>query len=72
PEHAQYFLEALDNYAITDRPYQTLAGGEILDVMNRQRDLLRNGETTVDAAIEAIITEGTPILEEAAKRLQGS
>lgn len=71
PEHAEYFLDALENYAVTDRPYQTLAGGEILDVMTRQRDLLRNGETTVDEAIAAIIEEGTPILEEAAARLAG-
>lgn len=71
PDNAQYFLEALDTYAKTDRPYQTLAGGEILDILNRQTTLLRNGETTVDDAINAIITEGTPVLEAAAQRLQG-
>lgn len=72
PEHAEYFLEALDNYAKTDRPYQTLAGGEILDILNRQTTLLQNGETTVEAAIAAIISEGTPVLEAAAARLRGS
>jgi multiple sugar transport system substrate-binding protein len=71
PDNAQFFLEALDSYAKTDRPYQTLAGGEILDILNRQTTLLRNGETTVDDAINAIITEGTPVLEAAAQRLQG-
>ena len=71
PEHAEFFLEALDSYAKTDRPYLTLAGGEILDILNRQTTLLKNGEATVDAAINAIITEGTPVLEAAAARLQG-
>jgi multiple sugar transport system substrate-binding protein len=72
PENAEAFLDALENYAKTDRPYQTLAGGEILDILNRQTTLLRNGETSVDEAINAIITEGTPVLEAAAARLQGS
>jgi multiple sugar transport system substrate-binding protein len=44
PENAEAFLEALDTYAKTDRPYQTLAGGEILDILNRQTTLLKNGE----------------------------
>jgi multiple sugar transport system substrate-binding protein len=72
PENAEAFLDALENYAKTDRPYQTLAGGEILDILNRQTTLLRNGETSVDDAINAIISEGTPVLEAAAARLQGS
>lgn len=72
PEHASFFLDALETYAMTDRPYQTLAGGEILDILNRQTTLLQNGETTVDAAINAIISEGTPVLEAAATRLRGS
>jgi multiple sugar transport system substrate-binding protein len=71
PENAEFFLEAMDTYAKTDRPYQTLAGGEILAILDRQTTLLRSGETTVDDAINAIMTEGTPVLEEAAKRLQG-
>lgn len=71
PENAEAFLDALENYAKTDRPYQTLAGGEILDILNRQTTLLRNGETTVDDAINAIMTEGTPVLEAAAARLKG-
>lgn len=72
PEHASNFLEALETYAKTDRPYQTLAGGEILDILNRQTTLLQNGEATVDAAISAIVSEGTPVLEAAAARLRGS
>jgi multiple sugar transport system substrate-binding protein len=71
PENAEFFLEAMDTYAKTDRPYQTLAGGEILATLDRQTTLLRSGETTVEDAINAIMTEGTPVLEEAAKRLQG-
>jgi multiple sugar transport system substrate-binding protein len=65
-------MDALENYAVTGRPYETLAGGEILDVFNRATELVQSGDMTVDQAIENIIAEGTPVLEEAAKRLQGS
>jgi multiple sugar transport system substrate-binding protein len=71
PEHAHYYLDALENYAVTGRPYQTLAGGEILDIFNRNTQLIESGDLTVDAAIQAIITDGTPVLEEAAKKLNG-
>lgn len=72
PEHASYYKDALATYAVTGRPYQTLAGGEILDVFNRNTDLVQSGDMTVDQAIENILAEGTPVLEEAARRLQGS
>lgn len=72
PEHAQYYLDALDTYAITGRPYQTLAAAEIGDIVARQETLLKNGETDVEAALQAIMAEGTPVLEAAFARLQES
>jgi multiple sugar transport system substrate-binding protein len=72
PANARFYMEALENYAVTGRPYQTLAGGEILDVFNRNTELVQSGDMTVDQAIENILAEGTPVLEEAARRLQGS
>jgi len=72
PANAHFYMDALENYAVTGRPYETLAGGEILDVFNRATELVQSGDMTVDQAIENIIAEGTPVLEEAAKRLQGS
>jgi multiple sugar transport system substrate-binding protein len=69
PEHAEAFLGALDNYAITGRPYQTLAGAEILDILNRETDLIRSGEKTVEEAVAAIMADGQPVLDEAAERL---
>ncbi|HXF63733.1 MAG TPA: extracellular solute-binding protein [Caldilineaceae bacterium] len=71
PENAEYYLEALDTYAVTGRPYQTLAGGQILDIFNRNTQLIQTGDMTVEQAVAAIIEEGTPVLEEAAARLQG-
>ncbi|MCS7219806.1 MAG: sugar ABC transporter substrate-binding protein [Anaerolineae bacterium] len=71
PEHAEYYLDALENYAVTGRPYQTLAGGEILDIFDRNTSLVQTGEKTVEEAVQAIIKEGTPVLEEAYKRLMG-
>lgn len=71
PEHAQYYLDALKNYAVTGRPYETLAGGEILDVFNRNTQLVQTGDMSVEDAVKNIIAEGTPILEDAAKKAQG-
>jgi multiple sugar transport system substrate-binding protein len=68
PEHASYYLDALKNYAVTGRPYLTLAGGEILDIFNRNTQLVESGDMTVEEAVNNIITEGTPVLEEAAAR----
>lgn len=71
PEHAQYYLDALENYAVTGHPYQTLAGGEILDIFNRNTDLVQSGDLSVEDAVAAIMADGTPVLEEAATKLQG-
>lgn len=72
PANAKYYMDALENYAVTGHPYQTLAGGEILDICNRNTQLVQSGDMTVDQAIENILAEGTPVLEDAAKRMQGS
>jgi multiple sugar transport system substrate-binding protein len=71
PEHAQYYLEALDTYAVTGRPYQTLAGGEILDIFNRNTDLIETGDASVEEAVAAIIAEGDPVLQAAEERMKG-
>jgi len=70
PEHAEYFLDALDRYAMTGHPYKTLAGGEIMDIFNRYTDLVQSGDITVEEAVQSIIDEGQPVLDEAYKRLQ--
>jgi multiple sugar transport system substrate-binding protein len=69
PENAEYYLEALKTYAVTGRPYQTLAGGEILDIFTRNTSLIESGDMSVEEAVQKIIEEGTPVLDEAAKRL---
>ncbi|MEM7127890.1 MAG: sugar ABC transporter substrate-binding protein [Chloroflexota bacterium] len=70
PEHAQFYLEALDTYAVTSRPYQTLGAAELNDIVNRQVTLLKSGETDPDSAIAIIVEEGQPVLDEAWDRLQ--
>jgi len=71
PEHAKYYKDALENYAVTGHPYQTLAGGEILDIFNRNTDLIQTGDMKVEDAIAAMIKDGTPVLQDAAKKLKG-
>jgi multiple sugar transport system substrate-binding protein len=72
PEHAQYYLEAMDTYAITGRPYQTLAAAELNDIITRQVTLLKNGETDLESAMAAMMGEGSTVLTDAYNRLQGS
>ena len=69
PDNAGAYLEALENYALTGRPYQTLAAAEYLDTCRRQTNLLRNGDTDVDSAVAEIMADVPPILQEAADRL---
>ncbi|MEM7537597.1 MAG: extracellular solute-binding protein [Chloroflexota bacterium] len=70
PEHANYYLEALSDYAVTARPYQTLAAAELNDIISRQVTLLKNGDTDATSAIAAIVQEGQPVLDEGWERLQ--
>lgn len=69
PEHAEFFLDALENYAKTDSPFQTLAAAEVLEILGREADLMRNGDTTVDEAVASIIADVQPLLDEAASKL---
>lgn len=71
PANAQAYLTALDSYAVTSSPFQTLAAAEINDICSRQATLLRNGEAQVADALATIMKEGQPVLEAAAARAKG-
>ena len=71
PDNAQAYLEALNTYAITSSPFQTLAAAELNDICARQATLLRNGEANVTDALAAIMAEGQPVLDEATARAKG-
>jgi len=62
PEHAQYFLDAMDKYAKTGQPFATLAAPELLDIFNRETQLVRNGEKSVDEAVATMMEEGKAAL----------
>jgi multiple sugar transport system substrate-binding protein len=61
PEHAQYFLEAMENYAITGRPYASVTGPEVATVITNNLTLLSTGEITVDQFIAQVLEESAPI-----------
>ncbi len=63
PEHAQYFLEALETYAKTDSPYKSLKAAELLDVLSREVALIKNGEKSVDDALAAMQADGQAVLD---------
>lgn len=63
PDNAQFYLDALAEYAVTGGPFQTLAAPEVLDILNRTTDLMKLGEIGVDEAVESIMTEATAALD---------
>lgn len=65
PDNARYYLDAMENYAITGSPFLTLAAPQIQDVMGREAELLQLGETDIDSAIAAIMEEGQAAMDEA-------
>ncbi len=68
-DNAHYFLHALENYAVTGRPYQTLAAPQLLDITGRYQTLLRSGEIDVDTAITSIVEEANAAFADAAERM---
>jgi multiple sugar transport system substrate-binding protein len=61
PEHAQYYLDALSNYATTGRPYESVTGPQVMDVINQNNTLLHTGEITVDQFITNVLEQSAPI-----------
>ena len=45
-DSAHYFLHALENYAVTGRPYQTLAAPQLLDITGRYQTLCGVAKST--------------------------
>ncbi|MCY3865723.1 MAG: hypothetical protein OXG68_09830, partial [Chloroflexi bacterium] len=66
PPSGHYFLEAMFDYAVTGPPFQSLAAAQVSQILGREADLLRLGETTVDEAIATIQEEGQAALDEVA------
>lgn len=71
PANAKAYLDALSDYAITSRPYETLAAGQLNDITGRYATLLRNGQAKVEEALAGIMKEGAPVVKEAAARAKG-
>jgi multiple sugar transport system substrate-binding protein len=61
PENAQYYLDALANYAINGRPFQSVTGPEVIDVITQNQSLLNTGEITVDEFIANVLEQAAPI-----------
>lgn len=61
PEHAEYYLDALANYTVNGRPYASVTGPEVMDVINQNQTLLNTGEITVDQFITNVMEQAAPI-----------
>lgn len=70
PPSAEFFIDALNDYAITGHPYQTLAAAEFGSIQGREMGLLRSGETDVESAVAAIVEEGQAVLDDGVARYQ--
>lgn len=57
PDHGQYFLDALKNYAVTGRPYSSATGPQVMDVVNQNGTLLNTGDITVDEFISNVVDQ---------------
>lgn len=64
PDGAQYYLDALANYAVTGHPYKSLTGPRVMDVINQNNTLLHTGEITVDQFISNVMEQTAPIFAE--------
>ena len=67
PPSGRYFLDAMADYAVTGPPFQSLAAAQVSNILDREADLLRLGETSVDDAIAAITKEGNAALDAVAE-----
>jgi multiple sugar transport system substrate-binding protein len=65
PESAHYYLEALAEYAVTGRPYESVTGPQVMDVINQNNQLLHSGDITVDQFIANVMEQSAPIFEQA-------
>jgi multiple sugar transport system substrate-binding protein len=63
PDHAEYYLDALANYATTGRPYASVTGPQVMDVVNQNNTLLHTGEITVDQFISNVMEQTASIFE---------
>ncbi len=63
PDNAQAYLDALKTYAVTGKPFQTLAAPEVLDVLGREAQLMRLGETDVAGATAAIMDQAQAAMD---------
>lgn len=61
PEHSQYFLDAMKNYAVTGHPYKTVTGPEVFQVISDNVTLLSTGEIDVDTFIKNVDEQSAPI-----------
>lgn len=61
PEHSQYFLDAMEQYAVTGRPYQSVTGPEVAQVITDNVTLLGTGEISVDQFIANVTEQAAPI-----------
>lgn len=63
PANASAYLDALENYALTDRPHKTLKSPQMLDVINREITLIKNGDKSVADALATMQSEGQAVLD---------
>ena len=65
PEHAQYFLDAMDKYAETGHPYHTTAAAEVEDIFNRNTHAGRHGREDRRPGVANIMKDAQPLLDKA-------
>jgi multiple sugar transport system substrate-binding protein len=62
PPQAKYYLDALEQYAVTGHPYKIAAAGEVQNIFGKYTSLVQTGDMSVEEAVQQIMTDVTPIL----------
>jgi multiple sugar transport system substrate-binding protein len=66
PEHTQYFLDAMQNYAVTGHPYQSVTGPAVYDVIAQNLTLMATGEIDVEQFITNVNEQAAAIFAQQA------
>jgi multiple sugar transport system substrate-binding protein len=70
PPSAKYFKEAMDTYAETGHPYQTLASAQVADVFSKYTSLVATGKMSVEDCVANCVKEANPLLADAAAKVK--
>ncbi len=62
PKHAKFFEDAMNSYAETGHPFKNANASQVLDIFNRETDLVVRGTKSSKDALQTMQQEADPLL----------